>query len=155
VARGIYRRASEELINLELAEFALRAPRATLCLTTALARHGLSDALIAAPDLALPRGTRAPVTSGPASWHMFDVATFELGRGTLPIDEGLTIGLYSPERSIVDAFRTRGREGYEIGYEALRRWLRTRGAEPARLLEMAQQLPRGLTPIRHALEALL
>jgi hypothetical protein len=55
----------------------------------------------------------------------------------------------------VDAFRARGREGHEVGYEALRRWLRTRGAEPARLLEMAQQLPRGLTPIRLALEALL
>lgn len=42
----------------DLLEIAYRAPHATLCLTTALARHGLSDAIPARIDVALPRGQR-------------------------------------------------------------------------------------------------
>ena len=43
------------------------------------------------------------------------------------------IGIYSPERSIVDMFRLRGSEGYELGVEALRSWLnRTKGTTPER-----------------------
>jgi 2-polyprenyl-6-methoxyphenol hydroxylase-like FAD-dependent oxidoreductase len=71
------------------------------------------------------------------------------------IHHGIDIGQYSPERSIVDAFRLRGREGHELGHEALRRWLRRSGAQPAHLLEMASKFPRALTPLRQALEVLL
>lgn len=33
------------------------------------------------------------------------------------------IGIYSPERSIADAFRLRGEVGYELARDALREWL--------------------------------
>jgi hypothetical protein len=32
--------------------------------------------------------------------------------------------MYSPERSIADAFRMRGDQGYELVRDALREWLR-------------------------------
>ena len=155
LARGVFRRADAAELDVDLVPIALRVPAATLCLVTALARHGLSDALIAEPDVALPRGTRAPAANTPVQWHFFQPATFELERGLLKLDETVAIGLYSAERSIVDAFRLRGREGHDVANEALRRWLRRRGAEPARLLELAARLPRALTPLRHALEVLL
>jgi hypothetical protein len=134
---------------------ALRAPEATLCLVTALARHALSDALIAAPDIALPRGRRPPAANTPVEWHFFQPETFALERNLVELSDQVSIGLYSAERSIVDAFRLRGREGHDVAYEALRRWLRRRGAEPARLLELAEKLPRATAPLRHALEVLL
>ncbi|MDJ0337056.1 hypothetical protein [Cryobacterium sp. PH31-O1] len=64
-----------------------------------------------------------------------------LGRTEVPIDgtDG-TIGLYSPERSIVDAYRLGGRDGYEIAPEALTNWLRKGGSHPASLMAIAQLL---------------
>jgi predicted transcriptional regulator of viral defense system len=155
LGRGVYRRRGAELADDDLLELATRHPRATLCLTSALVRHGLSDAIPHAHDLALPRGTRAPVTRLPVRWHFFDVESFEVGRQTHALDAHTKIGLYSAERSIVDAFRMRSREGYEVGTEALKRWLRKKGAQPGKLLQLAATLPRGEPALRRALEVLL
>jgi hypothetical protein len=155
LARGVFRRAESPERDFDLVPIALRAPEATLCLVTALARHALSDALIAAPDIALPRGRRPPAANTPVEWHFFQPETFALERSLLELADQVSIGIYTAERSIVDAFRLRGREGHDVAYEALRRWLRRRGAEPARLLELAEKLPRATAPLRHALEVLL
>jgi predicted transcriptional regulator of viral defense system len=155
LGRGIYRRADGELADHSLIAIATAAPAATLCLSSALARHGLSDDNPAAPDIALPRGARAPAVFATARWHFFATNTFTIGREMLPVDSGTSIGIYSPERSIIDAFRTRGREGHELGHQALQRWLRRRGSQPGDLLELAQHWPRTLTPLRTALEILL
>jgi predicted transcriptional regulator of viral defense system len=156
LSRGIYRRTDREVGDLELLEIAQRAPEATLCLTTALAKHGLSDEIPQVIDVALPRGTRKPTTAAPTAWHYFDRATFELGRSTLRLEGGVTLGIYSPERCIIDAFRTRGRNGHELAYDALKRWLRQRGnSSPATLLKLAASFPGAVTPLRKALEILL
>lgn len=106
LSRGLYRNADEDVADLELVEIARRAPMATLCLTTALARHGLSDEIPQALDVALPRGTRTPVTAAPVAWHHTERTTFELRRKPIRLDAGTSIGIYSAERCIVDAFRT-------------------------------------------------
>jgi hypothetical protein len=155
VSRGLYRRRGSAPVDEELLEIATRSEWATLCLGTALSRQQLSDEIPAARDVAIPRGTRPPTTRTPVRWHTFDPSTFEVGREHVPIQQGVHIGQYSSERSIVDAFRLRGREGHELGYEALRRWLRRPGAQPTALLEMAARFPRALTPLRQALEVLL
>lgn len=155
LGRGVYRRSDAELVDLDLMEVALRNSKATLCLTSALAKHGLTDAIPAAHELAVPRGTRPPAVSARVRWHHFDAATFELGREAFKLDAEFSIGLYSAERSIVDAFRMRAQEGHELANEALKRWLRRRGSQPAALLRMASLLPRSEAPLRHALEVLL
>jgi len=155
LGRGLYRQADGEQADLGLIAIAVKAPLATLCLSTALVRHELSDAIPAAPDVALPRGARPPAVASPVSWHHFDRATFDIGRGRSPVDTTTSIGLYSAERSIVDAFRLRGTEGPELGYEALRRWLRRADTHPQQLVAMAGHWPRVLPAVRHALEVLL
>ena len=134
---------------------AIRAPRATLCLRSALARHGLIDDIPSTYDLALPRGTRLPALKEPISWHKFATATFDLGRDPLPLTGAISMGIYNAERSIVDAFRLRRLEGPELGNQALRRWLTRRGSQPARLLELAAHFPKATTPLRRSLEVLL
>src|SRR5665647_3327129 len=141
--------------DTDLIAIAVKAPRATLCLETALARHGLSDAIPAAPDVALPRGTRIPATDALARWHHFAPATFDIGRELLALDGAISIGLYDAPRSIIDAFRMRATEGHELGYEALRRWLRASGSQPGQLIRLAGQFPKAETPLRMALAALL
>jgi hypothetical protein len=131
IGHGVYRRTDADgVADIDLLEIAHRAPRATLCLTTALARHGLTDEIPARIDVALPRSRRRPTTTAPVTWHTFDPHTFDLDRAELALDEHTTIGLYGPQRSIIDAIRLRHREGTELGYIALKRWLARPGSSP-------------------------
>jgi predicted transcriptional regulator of viral defense system len=156
LGRGLYGRADAVSdVDPDLLEIAHRAAQATLCLTTALARHGLTDAIPAGIEVALPRGHRHPRTQAPVTWHAFAADTFAVGRGELPLTEGISIGLYGPERCIVDSFRLRHLEGSETAVEALRRWLRRRGSQPAALLAMARSFPKAEPALRSALEILL
>jgi hypothetical protein len=155
VGRGLYRRRGAGLVDEDLLEVATRSEWATLCLGTALSLHELSDEIPSARDIAVPRGTRPPATRAQVRWHTFDPVTFAVGREKVAVHKGIYIGQYTAERSIVDAFRLRGSEGRELGHEALRRWLRRPGAQPATLIALASKFPRALTPLRHALEVLL
>lgn len=153
VSRGLYRK-SDWLGDEDLIEIAARAPRATLCLRSALARHDLIDDIPAEIDIAVPRGSWTPETAAPVRWRHFDPGSFEIGREDLDIGAGRTMGMYSAGRSIIDAFRMRHLEGPDLANEALKRWLRT-GGQPSELLGMARSFPRTLTALRQTLEILL
>jgi predicted transcriptional regulator of viral defense system len=155
VGRGLFRKAEDDLVDLTWVGVATRAPRATLCLTSALAYHDLSDAIPAAKDLALPRGDRSPRVTGPISWHTFDAERFEIGREIHEVEDTIHMGVYNAERSIVDTFRLRHRQGEDEAHEALRRWIRKPGSQPSTLLELAGHFPRSVTAIRKALAVLL
>jgi hypothetical protein len=156
IGRGLYRRVdASSPADPDLVEIARRASSATLCLTTALARHGLTDEIPATIDVALPRGRRHPAVAAPVTWHTFDATTFSLGRTELLLDPETSIGLYGPERSIIDAARLSHREGPELARGALKRWLRRRGSSPAELLTLATHFPQALPMLRNALEILL
>lgn len=158
IGRGLYRRAGADLTepaDHDLLEIVHRARQATICLTSALVEHDLTDANPPAIDIALPTGAHRPKLAVAVSWHMFDPDTFQVGRGTRPVDTETSIGLYSAERSIVDAFRLRHREGDDLAYIALRRWLRRRGSRPAALYDMAEHFPQARRALGQALEILL
>src|SRR5262245_19254255 len=56
IGRGLYRRADDATeADVDLLEIAHKAPEATLCLATALARHDLTDLIPSSIDVALPR----------------------------------------------------------------------------------------------------
>jgi hypothetical protein len=154
IGRGIYLPAEASAADWDQIEAATRRPDATICLTSALAHHDLTDTIPAALDVAIPRGSRTPAGTGAIAWHQFDRATFEVGRDQIIIlGSSQTIGIYSPERSIADAFRLRGEVGYELARDALREWLR-RGGKPAALIAIASHLPRAKSPVLLALDML-
>jgi predicted transcriptional regulator of viral defense system len=154
IGRGIYLPAEASASDWDQIEAATRRPDATICLTSALAHHDLTDTIPAALDVAIPRGSRTPAGTGAIAWHQFDRATFETGREQIIIQgSDQTIGIYSPERSIADAFRLRGEVGYELARDALREWLR-RGGKPATLIAIASHLPRAKSPVLQALDML-
>lgn len=155
IGRGLYHKTDREPSDLDMLEIATKIPIATLCLSTALARHDLSDLIPSYADLAIPRGRRPPVVTIPVSWHQFATGTFHIGRELLSVGDGKSIGIYHPARCLIDVFRMRDREGPEVAYEALRRWLRRRGSAPSELLDMASSFPRVLPSLRHAMEVLL
>ncbi len=154
IARGIYREAGAPAADWDWIEAATRRADATICLTSALAHYDLTDTIPTALDIAIPRGSRIPAGNSAIAWHLFDRTTFDLGRNEIEIPGStLTIGIYSPERCIADAFRLRADAGYEMGRDALREWLR-RGGKPAQLMEIASRLPRTSGPLQRTLEAL-
>jgi len=155
LGRGVFRHTDAPPADVGLVAVAVRAPAATVCLASALTRYGLCDVILAATVIALPRGTRRPAVTAAVAWHSFDPDTFDVGRDSLDLDAATSIGLYSAERSIIDAFRSRGTEGHELAYEAVRRWLRRPGFHPARLMTLVGAFPRVSTPLRAALEVLL
>lgn len=61
--------------------FAVWVPEGTLCLITALARHGLTDVIPDRTDVAIPRGRRIPALQSLANVHVFAKDTFDVGRG--------------------------------------------------------------------------
>lgn len=151
--RGMYRKATAAGDD-DLIEIAAKASQATLCLQSALARHGLIDDIPARIDIALPRQTWPPATRAPVTWHQFNRRTFDIGRATLRLDDRREIGIYGPERSIIDAYRLRHLEGAELANQALRRWLR-QGGQPSLLIRLAKDFPTAQPAIRGALEILL
>ncbi|MGL4340133.1 MAG: type IV toxin-antitoxin system AbiEi family antitoxin domain-containing protein [Rhodoglobus sp.] len=155
ISRGLYRRTDLPTTDLDLTEIVGRRPDATICLESALARYELVDAIPTRTDIAIPRGQKPTKTQAAVDWHLFDRATFQIGRTFLETGYAdPSVGIYSAERSIVDAFRLRHTAGYETGIEALRNWLRRPGSQPTKLLEIAQLLPRATGPLRTALEIL-
>jgi predicted transcriptional regulator of viral defense system len=155
IGRGLYQWAGASEADQNLLEIAHRVPRGTICLVTALARHGLTDAIPDRIDVAIPRGNRAPSLQSPVNIHVFAVKTFDLGRETIDIGEDVSVGLYSAERSLVDAIRLRHREGSEMAWEALRRWLRRKASKPASLVQMAKRFHGAERAVLSALEIVL
>ncbi|MEI6374468.1 MAG: type IV toxin-antitoxin system AbiEi family antitoxin domain-containing protein [Actinomycetes bacterium] len=154
-AHGLYVNERDGPVDLDLAEVRLRSPLATICLTSALARHGLIDEIPARIDLAVPRGSHLPVLRPPAAWHKYDPDTFDIGRHTETFARGLLIGVYDAERSIVDAFNPRLGLPRGQAIEALRVWLRRTGTQPASLLRIAQHWPHARAGLIEVLQVLL
>lgn len=157
IAPGIYLRPGElDDTTATLASIALRNSAATICLLSALAFYELTDEIPRRTDIALPRGERTLATRfAPIRWHAFERETFGIGRNLHSVADDIMIGLYSPERTIIDVFRMRHELGSDVANEALKRWLRRRGSIPSSLLRMADSFPKAQLALRSTLEILL
>lgn len=155
IGRGVYRRADAPPVDDDLHELAARVPDATLCLVTALERHGLTDQIPHRIDVALPRDRRAPKVTALVAWHRFDPSTYGVGREVVDLGDGRSIGVYDPMRCVVDAFRLRHLYGEDLAVEALRRWLRRPDATPSALLTLARLFPKSEAALKAALRVLL
>lgn len=69
IAHGIYRPADAPPADLDRIEAATRRPDSTICLTSALAHHDLTDAIPDRLDIAIPRGSRTPAGRSAITWH--------------------------------------------------------------------------------------
>jgi predicted transcriptional regulator of viral defense system len=156
VGRGVYVRPDMVDPTLEpLAAATVAQPAATMCLTSALVHHDLSDAIPFETDIALPRGVRHPAGFEHVEWHSFEPATFDLGRASFANLDGLNLHVFTAERTIIDSFRLAYREGSDVANIALRRWLARRGNSPSSLLRLAESFPKALPRLRQTLEVLL
>jgi hypothetical protein len=155
LSRGLYQlRDAAGLDQLDFVTVGARAPRAMVCLGSALAYWDLSDEIPGWVDLAVPSGTHRPrIDHPPTRVHVFGAATFELGRTEITVAPGAGFAITDPERTVVDAFRFRHRLGEGLAVGGLRRYLRRPQPKPGRVLELAGAL-RVRTPVLDALRVL-
>jgi len=155
LSRGLFQlREAAGLDQVDFVAACARAPRAMVCLGSALAYWDLSDEITAWVDLAVPSGAHRPrIDHPPTRVHVFNAGSFGLGRIRVAVTQGAGFAITDPERTVVDCFRTRQRLGDALAVGGLRRYLARPGAKPGLVLELAEVL-RVRTPVLDALRFL-
>ncbi len=156
LSRGVFRRSdAPATAHLDVLAAFLRAPRAVVCLLSALEIHELTDEVTSVVQLAIPRDSASPhITYPPVQVVRFARDTFELGVEHIEVAPGEKVRVYDAARSIVDVMRFRRRLGEPIVYAALHAYLERRGSRPAKLGYYAQAL-NVAGPVHRALEVAL
>ncbi|API57565.1 MULTISPECIES: type IV toxin-antitoxin system AbiEi family antitoxin domain-containing protein [Rhizobium] len=154
LARGLYQLPDAQLdVNHSLAEVAKRAPKAVICLVSALAFHGLTDQLPGQIWLAIGRKDWAPKLDGPAMRIVRFTDSLLNESVEAHVIEGVPVRVFGIAKTIADCFRYRNKIGLSVAIEGLQEALRQRRATPG---EIANQAERGGvgSVIRPYLEAL-
>jgi predicted transcriptional regulator of viral defense system len=125
--RGRYIRVnSEPSENFGLALAITAAPRAVVCLLSALRFHDIGTQAPREIWLAVERGTSRPrVDYPPVRVAIFASAAFRFGIERHMID-GASVRIYSAAKTVADCFKYRNKIGLDVALEALREGLRSR-----------------------------
>lgn len=155
LSRGLYQLpGSADDANQALAEAAKRTPKGVICMTSALAFHGLTDQM--------PR--KVWIAIGPKDWKPSETGypPLRVVRFTEPylsagIERhkiaGVNTRVYSATKTIADIFRNPKLVDRSIAVEAMRSALKDRVATPAEIAEAARE-GRVWNKVRPYLEAL-
>lgn len=121
VSRGVYRLAdSSPLGNPDLVTVATRIPVGVICLISALSFHDLTTQIPHEVHIALPRGAEEPrLDHPPIKTYRFTGKAFTEGVKTHKLD-GVSVRIYSPEKTLADCFKFRNRIGLDTAVEAVR-----------------------------------
>ena len=138
VARGLYQLPGTHLGTFTTeAEVSRRAPRATLCLVSALTLHELTDQLPAEVWLAVGATGHVPRIAHPAVRVVrFREPYLSNGRQTIDVG-GVTVPVYSIPKTIADLWRTR-HTPLPTCIEGLRRALHERRVPPGEIVRAAE-----------------
>lgn len=153
IARGVYAQPDLDA-DPGFVEIAVRAPGATLCLPSALFHHGLVAQPPSVIHVALPSGQRIPRTQARVTWRQVDEDVFALGRSELDIAKGVTIGVYSAIRTIIDVYGLAHYYGTQNVDGLLEHWLSTPDCDPDALVAMTHRFEPTGEAVRTALVAL-
>ena len=123
LGRGLYRLAdAPPLSHPDLVAVSRRAPRAVVCLISALAYHGLTIEVPHAVYLAISRDSEPPrIEYPPVRVFRFGPRAFARGVETHDLD-GVPVRIYSREKTLADCFKYRNLVGLDTALEALRRY---------------------------------
>jgi len=121
LSRGLYRLTDlEPISDPDLVIIAKRVPQAVICLVSALAYHDITTQIPHAVSIALPKGAETPrVDYPPITVHRFSEPALKAGVEAHQID-GVSINIYSPEKTLADCFKFRNKLGMDIVLEALK-----------------------------------
>ncbi|MCC6632484.1 MAG: type IV toxin-antitoxin system AbiEi family antitoxin domain-containing protein [Gammaproteobacteria bacterium] len=138
LARGLYQLPDAAVdVNHTLAEASKLVPKGVICLTSALAFHGLTDQIPARVWLAIgPKEWQPRLEYPPMRFTHYPLADLKTGIERHAI-EGVSVPVFSVSKTLVDLFRYRRTVGLNIAIEGLREALRQRKATPAAIARLA------------------
>lgn len=141
IARGLYSLPDTEPTEAHaLAVVSRKAPRAVVCLLSALSFHELTTTIPHEVWIAVKKNTRKPsIAYPPVRVAIFAAKSFELGLETHRL-EGAPVKIYSAARTVVDLFRYRNKVGLDVALEALREGYKERRFTLAELEAIASRL---------------
>jgi predicted transcriptional regulator of viral defense system len=121
VSRGVYRLdGSEPLGNPDLVTVATRVRGGVICLISALAFHEITTQIPHEVQVALQRGAEEPrLEHPPIKTYRFTGQAFTAGVETHELD-GVSVRIYSPEKTLADCFKFRNKIGLDTAVEAVR-----------------------------------
>ena len=137
--RGLYRLAERQLlVEPDLIQVAKLIPKAVICLITALSYHRVTTQIPRSVWIALPREQKPPKLDHPPIEVIYlSSRPYSSGIDHHKID-GISVPIYSLEKTIADCFKFRGRIGEDIALEALKDYLRRSDRNMDRLMECAK-----------------
>ena len=155
VSRGVYRLSgSNPLGNPDLVTVATRIPSGVICLISALAFHDLTTQIPHEVHVALPRGAEEPrLDHPPIKTYRFSGGAYTDGIEIHELD-GVSVCIYSPEKTLADCFKFRNRIGLDTAVEAIRFYRERRFIKVDALMHYAS-VCRVKKIIRPYLEAIL
>jgi predicted transcriptional regulator of viral defense system len=138
LARGLYQLADAPLdVHHTLAEAAKLVPRGVVCLSSALAFHGLTDQLPPKVWVAIgPKEWRPKIDYPPIRFVRFSGPRLALHLDHHTID-GVAVPIFGVAKTIADLFRYRQTVGINLALEGLREALKQRKASPADIARLA------------------
>ncbi len=121
VSRGIYRLVElPPTSNPDLMTVSLRFPNAVICLVSALACHEITTEIPHVVFVAVPRDSRIPsLDHPPIQAHRFSNEAYKSGIEEHQID-GVSVRIYSVEKTLADCFKFRNKIGMDVVLEALK-----------------------------------
>ena len=154
IGHGLYQAADAKTdLHMNLSEVAKRAPKAIICLLSALAFHGLTDQLPRKVWFAIGAKDWTPkIPYPPIRMVRFREPYYSEGIETHVIG-GTKVKMYSIPKSIADAFRNPKLVDRSVAIECLRSALEQRKARPGDLMSAANAFGAG-NLMRPYLEAL-
>lgn len=139
ISRGVYRLvALPPVSNPDLVTVALRYPNAVICLISALSFHEITTQIPHEVSIAIPRDSHHPsLEYPPLLVHRFTEQAYQAGIEEHHID-GVTVKVYSPEKTLADCFKFRNKIGMDVVLEALKLYKRRNKFDHGKILEYAK-----------------
>jgi predicted transcriptional regulator of viral defense system len=155
VSRGVFRLADNEpLGNPDLVTVATRVQNGVVCLISALAYHEITTQIPHEIHVALQRGAETPrLDYPPIKLYWFSDKAYSAGVETHELD-GVSVRIYSPEKTLADCFKFRNKIGLDTVMEAVRFYRERRSVNVDALMHYAS-ICRVEKVMRPYLEAIL
>ena len=121
ISRGIYRFPEIETVSdPDLVIVAKRIPNSVICLISALSFHEITTQIPHEISVAIPKDSKSPLIDyPPIQVYKFSKNSLQKGIETYQI-AGVTVQVYSPEKTLADCFKFRNKIGMDIVLEALK-----------------------------------
>lgn len=139
ISRGLYRAGGmRPLANPDLITVALRIPKGVVCLISALAFHEITTQIPHEVHVALPFGAEKPRLKHPPMRYSWSTEpAFGSGIENHNLD-GVSVRIYSPEKTVADCFKARNKIGLDVAIEALKLCRQRKRSSPEMLMKYAK-----------------